>query len=292
MVCADSFHPDFNRSFLSHFFPGKPQLRPIRPVDRNLFCWSFANPIKTGTPYARVRAAAPMGSAPPPPGGLSPEGVIVHVSQDPSVLPRVLPPPPPLPGTYTPLLPSQPRALHGRNTLVLDLDETLLHSSFEPIAADHALNIPVEGAWHTVYVKLRPNLSEFLDRVSQLFEVVLLTASREVYASPVLDLVEQRRGRVHHRLYRDSCANLNGAFIKDLAYLGRPLPNVVIIDNSPVSYIFQPQNSLAISSWFSDPSDRELLSLLPVLERLARAPSVYALLRDHRSATGAAAGPN
>jgi len=247
-------------------------------------------------PPSQAPAPAPWPLNPQTGGaGLTPnvptEGVIVHVSQDPSVLPRVLPPPPPLPGTYTPLLPGQPRALHGRNTLVLDLDETLLHSSFEPIAADHALNIPVEGAWHTVYVKLRPNLSEFLDRVSQLFEVVLLTASREVYASPVLDLVEQRRGRVHHRLYRDSCANLNGAFIKDLAYLGRPLPNVVIIDNSPVSYIFQPQNSLAISSWFSDPSDRELLSLLPILERLARAPSVYALLRDHRSATGAAAGP-
>jgi len=50
------------------FLRGKPQLRANRPVDRNLFCWSFANTMKIGTLYTLVRAAAPVGSAPPPRG--------------------------------------------------------------------------------------------------------------------------------------------------------------------------------------------------------------------------------
>eukprot|EP00667_Euglena_gracilis_P013665 EG_transcript_14106 len=210
------------------------------------------------------------------------EGVIVHIPADPTMLPKVTPPPEPVPGTYTPLLPAKPPGLQARNTLVLDLDETLVHSSFDPIPADHVIPITVDGTRQMVYVKVRPFVKEFLDRVSLLYEVVMLTASKEVYAGPVMDVLEQGGRRIHHRLFRDSCANLNGAFIKDLNYLGRPLPSVIIVDNSPMCYIFHQQNALPISSWFSDTLDWELPALLPTLEAAARAASVYPVLEEHR----------
>lgn len=194
-------------------------------------------------------------------------------------------PPEPDPRTFTPLLPPKDRVLQSRNTLVLDLDETLVHSSFKPVSpADMVIDIELDGAMHQVYVKKRPFVDEFLARVSELYEVVVLTASLEVYADPVLNQLDYTNYWVHHRLFRDSCANLNGNYIKDLSYLGRPLHTAIIIDNSPTSYLFQPRNALPITSWFDDPTDRELRDLLPVLERAAKVDNVYPVLDSWRQA--------
>lgn len=173
----------------------------------------------------------------------------------------------------------------GRNTLVLDLDETLVHSSFKPIMlADHVIDIELDGMVHQVYVRRRPYVEEFLLRMSELFEVVVLTASLEVYADPVLDELDYEGYLVHHRLFRDSCANLNGNYIKDLSYLGRPLHTVIIIDNSPTSYLFQPRNALPIDSWFDDANDTQLRDLIPVLERASKVDNVFTVLDEHRQA--------
>jgi carboxy-terminal domain RNA polymerase II polypeptide A small phosphatase len=90
---------------------------------------------------------------------------------------------------------------------------------------------------------------------------------------------------VHHRLFRESCYNHQGNYVKvyesihpnfyhanmdqDLSQVGRDLKDTIIIDNSPTSYIFHPQHAVPISSWFSDAHDNELLDLIPVLEDLA-----------------------
>jgi len=198
-------------------------------------------------------------------------------------LPKEFLPPEPDPRTFTPLLPPKDRTLSNRNTLVLDLDETLVHSSFKPITlVDMLIDIELDGAMHTVYVRKRPYVEEFMARVSELFEVVVLTASLEVYADPVLDELDYDGQWVHHRLFRDSCANLNGNYIKDLSYLGRPLHQVIIIDNSPTSYLFQPRNALPITSWFDDNGDVELLDLLPVLRRAAATDNIYPVLDAFR----------
>ena len=115
-------------------------------------------------------------------------------------------------------------------------------------------------------------------------QVAILTASVEAYASPVMDKVDYTRRWVHHRLFRDSCANFNGYYIKDLSYLGRPMHSIIIVDNCPTSYMFHLRNALPISSWFDDPADTELLALLQTLERVAHAEAVYPLLQEHRQA--------
>ena len=71
-----------------------------------------------------------------------------------------------------------------------------------------------------------------------------------------------------HRLFRESCYNHQGYYIKDLSQLRRDLRQTIIFDNSPTSYIFHPQHALPVSSWFSDSHDNELLDLIPVLEDL------------------------
>jgi len=74
---------------------------------------------------------------------------------------------------------------------------------------------------------------------------------------------------VDWRLSRESCSPYKGSYVKDMGRMGRDIDSIMIIDNSPHSYLFNPQNAIPCESWFSDKSDRELLELLPKLEQLA-----------------------
>ncbi|KAH9948690.1 NIF-domain-containing protein [Amylocystis lapponica] len=171
-------------------------------------------------------------------------------------------------GTPQPLLP--PIAPHhiGRKCLVLDLDETLVHSSLKAVPApDYVVPVEIESFWHNFYVLKRPGVDVFLKRMGEIYEVVVFTASLSKYADPVLDRLDPDRS-VAHRLFRESCYNHRGNYVKDLSQLGRPISDTIIIDNSPASYIFHPNNAVPISSWFNDPHDTELTDLCPFLADL------------------------
>ncbi|KAK5047819.1 hypothetical protein LTR84_006484 [Exophiala bonariae] len=181
-----------------------------------------------------------------------------------------VPPVPEVPSEKTSWLlpPIQPH-LSGRKCLVLDLDETLVHSSFKILnQADFTIPVEIEGQYHNVYVIKRPGVDAFMKRVGELYEVVVFTASVSKYGDPLLDQLDIHHV-VHHRLFRESCYNHQGNYVKDLSQVGRDLKETIIIDNSPTSYIFHPQHAVPISSWFSDAHDNELLDLIPVLEDLA-----------------------
>lgn len=79
-------------------------------------------------------------------------------------------------------------------SLVLDLDETLVHCSVDPIP-DADLTFPVEfnGMHYKVYVRKRPYLDRFLEAVYDKFEVTVFTASQKVYASRLLDLLDTEK---------------------------------------------------------------------------------------------------
>jgi RNA polymerase II subunit A small phosphatase-like protein len=201
-------------------------------------------------------------------------------------------PPPQTSSTSTPttiaantqkfLLPPLPPEDVNKKTLVLDLDETLVHSSFKPIPdPDFVMSIELENVIHKVYVRKRPGVDNFLRVVGEKFEVVVFTASLAKYADPLLDILD--RGRlVKKRLFREACVQHYGNYVKDLSHLGRPLTNVIIIDNSPFSYMFQPDNAIPITSWFNDKADRQLYDLLPFLEQLMYVDDVCTLLQRKR----------
>jgi len=113
--------------------------------------------------------------------------------------------------------------------------------------------------------------------------VVVFTASLAKYADPVLDLLDAH-SIVDHRLFRESCFYHNGSYVKDLSQLGRDLNSVIIIDNSPASYLFHPSNAIPITSWFNDPHDTELLDLIPFLIDLTTVNDVVKVLDNSTSA--------
>ena len=102
-------------------------------------------------------------------------------------------------------------------------------------------------------------------------------------ADPLLDLLDAG-GVVRWRLFRESCCPYEGNYVKNLLCLGRDLGQVIIVDNSPHSYIFQPENALPIGTFIDDPEDGELLDILPVLSSVERTNDIRQHLGRHVAA--------
>lgn len=193
--------------------------------------------------------------------------------------PIIRPPRPPSPQRFTgsAVIGTIRQEDAGRKTLVLDLDETLVHSSFKPIPnPDYIIPVEIEGKIVDVYVLKRPWMDHFMEVVGSRFEIVVFTASLSKYADPLLDLLDQS-SVVRWRLFRESCCPYEGNYVKDLQCLGRDLRHTIIVDNSPHSYVFQPENAVPIGTFIDDMDDQELLDILPVLLALEKVDDV----RDH-----------
>jgi RNA polymerase II subunit A small phosphatase-like protein len=179
-------------------------------------------------------------------GGVSPTGTAVSTDSSTPEDDRVK------------LLPKHHPDDFGKKCLVLDLDETLVHSSFRAVpGADFVIPVQIEDVVHFVYVAKRPGVDEFLVEMAKHYEIVIYTASLNKYADPLLDLLDPQKV-IRTRLFRESCVYYEGNYVKDLSLLDRDLSQAIIIDNSPSSYMFHPENAIDCTSFIDDPMDREL----------------------------------
>jgi TFIIF-interacting CTD phosphatase-like protein len=109
------------------------------------------------------------------------------------------------------LLAIKERNLTKRKVLILDLDETLVHSTpIEPFPQfahlyQYSIDIYIDNTECTFYVSERPHLKHFMRKVCQWFEVVIFTASVRSYADPVIDRLECSN-KISGRYFREvSC---------------------------------------------------------------------------------------
>ena len=139
-------------------------------------------------------------------------------------------------------------------TLVVDLDETLVHYVEEENRA---------------YVQVRPYADYFLNEMGKYFEIVIFTAAAEDYADIVLNELDKNNS-IDYKLYRKHTEQINGVFIKDLSKLGRDINKVVIIDNNKDNFSLQPENGLHICSFLGDQNDDELYLLCDDLMKIVK----------------------
>ena len=168
-------------------------------------------------------------------------------------------------------LPPKSKENMNKKTLLLDLDETLVHSSFKPlpINSDIHFNIIYQNKPHMINVLVRPFVNEFLIKMSKFYEIVIFTASVPQYANPLLNILDRNKC-ITHRLFRQHCISLYGLFIKDLRRIGRELKDTILLDNNPISYLVNQDNGLPIKTWHSNKNDQELIKIIPLLEYLAK----------------------
>ncbi|XXH03630.1 GCD complex subunit gcd7 [Hypoxylon texense] len=218
----------------------------------------------------------------------SPIGALTRYPKTPA------PPRPLIPRRQPSYLPYEPLDPKHLKTLILDLDETLIHSMSKGgrMGSGHMVEVRLNttyvgsggqqalGPQHPIlyYVHKRPHCDEFLRKVCKWFNLVVFTASVQEYADPVIDWLESERKFFSGRYYRQHCTFRHGAFIKDLSSIEPDLSKVMILDNSPLSYMFHQDNAIPIQGWINDPTDNDLLHLVPLFEGLQYVSDVRALL--------------
>lgn len=179
------------------------------------------------------------------------------------------------------LLPPQSEKSAGKKCLVIDLDETLVHTSFQVSSTyDFTNKMLYKGHEYDIFVAKRPGCESFLTIAARKYELVIFTASVPEYANGVIDVIDPE-GVVEHRLFRSECVHHNGEiFVKDLTKIGRPIEDIIILDNNPDAYLYQPQNAIPINSWYSDPTDEDLTYVQQILDKVAQEKSAVDALAE------------
>jgi Dullard-like phosphatase family protein len=160
-------------------------------------------------------------------------------------------------------------------SVILDLDETLVHANFvQPDIYDFKIDVPSADRHITVYIQKRPGVDEFIRTAAREFDLFIYTAAHFSYAQLVMKTILPcfPSERI---LWRGHCRLVNGYIAKDLTLFKRDLSRVVLVDNSPQSFLLQPQNGILISTWLGDYTDLTLMQqLLPFLRYCAIVPDV------------------
>ena len=184
---------------------------------------------------------------------------------------------------FSPKLPLQNMIQYKKKkkTLILDLDETLVHSSMNPFhkCADITLPLNFNGKRFFVYVLKRPFLEQFLTEMNLIYDIIIFTASLPEYSEPLLDIIDKNKV-IKYRLNRSHCRHYQNIYIKDLKVINRNLKDMIIIDNNPESYLMNKENAIPILTWEDDENDNELIKLIPVLKYLAEVNDVRTVINQ------------
>ena len=169
----------------------------------------------------------------------------------------------------------------NKKTLVLDLDETLVHSSTEspfPNRKNIVLNLKIKNLDYKIYAIVRPYLDFFLKEMSHYFNLYIFTASMSQYSKALLDIIDKNK-LIIKTFSREYCQYKFGIYFKDLNIFDVDYKDIIIIDNNPASYALNKSNGIPIQTWIDDPNDNELIKLIPLLKYLANVDDVRPIIK-------------
>lgn len=163
------------------------------------------------------------------------------------------------------------------------MDETLVAAKFEgriPKGFEPTFKFGFKDC--EIQVRLRPYVIDCLEKLAHLYEIIVFTAGEQEYADHILDYIDPEKKIFIKRLYRQDCIKVENFFVKDLdIILDRKKENLIIVDNSIVSFAFDLDNGVPINSFMgNEQDDKEMLFLYSFLEEVAGQPDVRKNIRD------------
>ena len=174
----------------------------------------------------------------------------------------------------------------NKKTLVVDMDETLIHGDvdFQFKYHDEILKFNF-GNENDILIPLilRPYLFEFLNYASEKFNLIIFTASDKNYANSILNFLEKKKKYFLKRIFRENCLYLNpGISIKDLRIFSDiSLNDLILIDNSIFAFANQLSNGILISSFYNDKNDCMLQNLIGYLDMLINVKDVRQVNKEN-----------
>jgi carboxy-terminal domain RNA polymerase II polypeptide A small phosphatase len=164
--------------------------------------------------------------------------------------------------------------------LLLDLDETLIHSMEAPL--ERACDFRTR--YYHVY--RRPFLAPFLDYCFRDYQVALWTAGSEGYAREIVPHIIPAPERLAFLWSAERCTRRfdpeTGGYssLKNLRKVrrrGYPLERVLMVDDSPENLERNYGNHIHITPFQGDPADIELSLLRDYLEMIRDQPNFRAI---------------
>ena len=177
---------------------------------------------------------------------------------------------------------------NGKKRLaIFDLDETLIHCELKDIdSAQKKIKIKMSASLEkTIGLNIRPNFEKSILKIKEKYHVIMFTASLQKYADAVMDEIDPTGSLFEYRLYRNNCTQIKVDnqiyYIKDLRVLKNiSLDDIVIIDNSVLSFAFHLDNGIPILPYYRGDDEIEMKSLVKLLDNLADVPQIKTKLRS------------
>ncbi|CAD8195984.1 unnamed protein product [Paramecium pentaurelia] len=168
-----------------------------------------------------------------------------------------------------------PKEENKSKILLLDLDETLIHSCHSKEQAQVNIN--------QISFNVRPYTNYFLNKLSEIYSIFIFTASSSSYASVIVDYLDPDQSKIIGIFSRNHCMETkNGFFIKDLRTLKDiDLSSTIIVDNLAHSFGLQIDNGIPILEWNSDEKDEELKYLTEYLIKASEVEDVRIFNREN-----------
>ena len=165
--------------------------------------------------------------------------------------------------------PKTPKNKPKKKIALFDLDETLVHCTgdinLKKEKYQHKIDITLPGGKEvSVGINIRPLWKKTLNLIKKYYNIVVFTASHQAYADAVLDFMDPNKKYFKYRLYRNNCSlvNVDGAqfYVKDLDIFNEAhdLKDIVIIDNSVLSFIYHLENGIPIVPYYNEDKDGAL----------------------------------
>ena len=170
---------------------------------------------------------------------------------------------------------------------IFDLDETLIHCELNPEKVSQTtidVMLPNKKI-KSIGLNVRPHWKEEILKIKKKYFLIIYTASHQSYADSVLNYLDPKKEIFDLRLYRNNCTIINFEnkiyYIKDLRiFKDVSLKDMVIIDNSVLSFAFHLENGIPILPYYNGEEEIEMQNLCKLLLKLAEYDDIKTQLNE------------